>query len=85
MWTKNNDTTFTLGMNTDPHLEDMEIDKNDKSKPNGKLYSLSFFLEKKFSAPSLQCFVSKTWFPNFSAETFLYSLSIFIWSFKDVC
>ncbi|XP_058950636.2 nuclear receptor subfamily 2 group E member 1 [Pocillopora verrucosa] len=40
MWTKNNDTTFTLGMNTDPHLEDMEIDKNDKSKPNGRLLDI---------------------------------------------
>lgn len=40
MWTKNNDTTFPLGMNTDPHLEDMEIDKNDKSKPNGRLLDI---------------------------------------------
>lgn len=44
MWTKENDTTFPLAMNTDPHLdEDMDLDKNDKSKPNGILILFAVF------------------------------------------
>lgn len=48
MWIKNNDMIFLFGMNIDFYLEDMEIDKNDKLKFNGKLYLFFFFLEKKF-------------------------------------
>ncbi|KAJ7363467.1 hypothetical protein OS493_009622 [Desmophyllum pertusum] len=38
---RNEDTTiYPFAMNTDPQLDDMDIDKGDKSKPNGRLLDI---------------------------------------------
>ena len=65
-------TIYSFAMNTDPHLDEMDIDKCDKSKPNGIDIFFAFFKMIKIvdSGPWVLClFFTNS--PNFPPNSFL--------------
>lgn len=69
-------TIYSFAMNTDPRLDEMDIDKGDKSKPNGIYILFALFKWQKLSIRDLKssvCFI--TYSSNFPPNSILFRLN----------